>query len=482
MKGGWFIREIKAVLYLVLLLISGMQNVAAQKQYTLRECVSMALDNNLQMVAIENNLELAEISLRQSQHARFPSLSGSVNMGNSYGRTIDPTSNTFINQSFLSNGLSLNSGVLLFNGFRINNTISQTRLSALASKKDIDQLERDITLNVATAFLNVLFAKENITINENQLAQSIAQKELMQKMIRVGNSPENAIFDLEAQVAQNEQNLVTARNNLELTKLTLRQLMRLDPAIPFDIQVPEVQVEKDAYALLSMEELTESAFRNQPSLEASRLRIDVAEKGEKIAEAGFYPTFSAGFNLITNFSNRFQQVGGFEDREIQQDIIFNGQPVTIGIIQQVPIFESIPYFDQLNNNLSYGLGLNLSIPIYSNYSVRANKNRAVVATNNAKNNYEILKDNVKVTVAQSYAEAKAAKSRFEAAEKTFQAQSNVYTNALKRFETGNLNSYDLVRFKTLYENAQTNVLIAKYDLFFRIKVLDFYMGKPINIE
>ncbi|MBK6565626.1 MAG: TolC family protein [Saprospiraceae bacterium] len=288
---------------------------------------------------------------------------------------------------------------------------------------------------------------------------------------------------MDAQVAQNEQNLVTSRNNLELAKLTLRQLIRLDPNIPFDIQVPEIEVEKEEYSLLSIEELTENAFRNQPSLEASKLRINVAEKGEKIAEAGFYPTLSAGGSLITNFSNRFQQPSGnYFDTLIKQEIIFNGQPVFIESKQQIPIFESIPYFNQLNNNFSYGVGLNLSIPIYSNYSVRAAKSRAVVATNNAKNNYEILKDNIKVTVAQSYAEAKAAKSRFEAAEKTFQAQSNVYNNALKRFETGNLNSYDLVRFKTLYETAQTNVLIAKYDLFFRYKVLDFYLGKPIVIN
>ncbi|MBK6563800.1 MAG: TolC family protein [Saprospiraceae bacterium] len=470
--------------YILIVILSMTLNVAtAQKKWSLMECVQMALDNNLQMVAVENNLELAEINLRQSQHARYPSLSGSVNLNNSFGRTVDPTTNSFINQSFLSNGLSLNSGVLLFNGFRINNTISQSRLNALASKKDINQLERDITLNVATAFLNVIFAKENITINENQLEQSIAQRELMQKMIRVGNSPENAIFDLDAQVAQNEQNLVTARNNLELANLTLRQLIRLDPAIPFDIQVPDIEVDKDLYTLLSIEELTENAFRNQPSLEASKLRINVAEKGEKIAEAGFYPTLSAGGSLITNFSNRFQQPSGnYFDTLIKQEIIFNGQPVFIESKQQIPIFESIPYFNQLNNNFSYGVGLNLSIPIYSNYSVRAAKSRAVVTTNNAKNNYEILKDNIKVTVAQSYAEAKAAKSRFEAAEKTFQAQSNVYNNALKRFETGNLNSYDLVRFKTLYETAQTNVLIAKYDLFFRYKVLDFYLGKPIVIK
>jgi outer membrane protein len=435
--------------YILLIIVSiSINDASAQKEWSLNECVSLALENNLQMVAIENNLELAEINLRQSQHARYPSLNGNINMANSFGRAIDPTTNSFINQSFLSNGLSLNSSILLFNGFRINNTISQSKLNALASKKDIDQLGRDITLNVATAFLNVIFAKENIAINENQLTQSIAQRELMQKMIRVGNSPENAIFDLDAQVAQNEQNLVSASNNLELAKLTLRQLIRLDPNIPFDIQVPEIEVEKEEYSLLSIEELTENAFRNQPSLEASKIRINMAEKGEKIAEAGFYPTFSAGGNLVTNFSNRFQQFSGItRDTFLKQDILFNGQPVSIETKQQIPIFESIPYFDQLNNNFSYGVGLNLSIPIYSNYANRAAKSRAVVATNNAKNNYEILKDNIKVTVAQSFAEAKAAKSRFEAAEKTFQAQSNVYNNALKRFETGNLNSYDLVRLK-----------------------------------
>src|SRR5690606_32626634 len=139
----------------------------SQKQFSLQECVTMAIDQNLQLESMDYNVENAEIVLKQSRHARYPNLSFGVNLGNNFGRTIDPTSNAFSTESILSNGYSLSSGVLLFNGFRINNTIEQSKLNTLAWKKDRQQLERDISLNVASAYLNVLFAKENITIAEN---------------------------------------------------------------------------------------------------------------------------------------------------------------------------------------------------------------------------------------------------------------------------------------------------------------------------
>lgn len=473
----------KRLEYIFIVILSMTFNLGvAQKQWSLTECIEMAVDNNLQMVAIENNLENAGIAVRQSLHARYPSLSAGINLGNNYGRTVDPTSNSFITQSILSNTMSLNSGILLFNGFRITNSIDQARLNSNAFMKDKEQMKRDITLNVATAYLNILFAKENKSIAENQLAQTLAQKSFVEKLIRVGNSPENAIFDIDAQIALNEQNLVTSSNNLELGLLTLRQLMRLDAFMPFDIVTPKVNVNADFLSLLTIDELMEKAFRNQVGLEASEIRIAVAKKGEKIAGAGFYPTLSAGLSLGTNFSNRFQQIDRFEDRLVEQTIILQGNPVTIGVNQSIPVFSSIPYFDQLDNNLSYGFGVNLSVPIYSNYNVAASKARAVIGTKNAENNFEIQKDNLKVTVTQSYTEAKAAKARYDAAAKTFKAQSNVYKNAQKRFETGNLNTFELVRLKTAYETSQINVLIAEYDLFFRLKVLDFYLGNPIEIK
>ena len=454
----------------------------AQKQYNLRECVNIAIEQNRQLLSMDYNVENAELSLKQSRHARYPNLNFSANLSNNFGRTIDPTSNAFITQSILSNGFNLSSGVLLFNGFRIQNTIEQSKHSTLAWKKDREQLERDISLNVASAYLNVLFAKENIAIAEKQLAQTISQRELVEKMIRIGNSPDNAIFDLDAQVAQNEQSAVTARNSLDLAMLTLRQLMRLDPNIPLDIVTPPVTITPDYLSVVTFDEILEKGLANQVGLEAARLRVDAAMSGEKVAAAGYYPSISAGGNLVSNFSNRFQQVAGYETRQIDQEIIFNGQNVTIGFVQEVPLFEPIPYLNQLNNNLSYGVGVSLSMPIYSNYSVRASAQRAKINTATAQNNYEIQRDNAQVTITQAYTEARAAQARYDASMKSLAAQEKVYDAASKRFETGALNSYDLVRFKTLLDNAQSNALIAKYDLFFRLKVLDFYLGRPIVIE
>ncbi|MFZ1705667.1 MAG: TolC family protein [Saprospiraceae bacterium] len=476
-KSGVFSFYLVAIIF-----IFNTTDVYSQKQWTLLECINMAVDNNLQMVAMENNIDNGVINLKQSIHSQFPGLQGGINLGNNFGRTVDPTSNSFITQSILSNGFSLNSSMVLFNGFSIRNTIDQAKLNNTALYKDREQLKRDIVLNVSTAYLNVLFAKENISIAENQLEQTINQRDFVLRMIQVGNSAENAIFDVDAQIAQNEQNLVTAKNSLELGKLTLRQAMRLDPSIPFDITTPSVTINTDMLDILTMDELTKSAFQNQVGLEASRLRIAVAEKGEKIAQAGFYPSLGIGGSLSSNFSNRFNQIKRFDEIILEQDIIFNGQEVTIGFPQSVPVFESIPYFDQLNNNLSYGFGLSLNIPIYSNNNIKAAKGRAEIATKTAANNYEIAKDNLKVTVTQSYTEAKAAKARFDASEKTFKAQQAVYDNAIKRFESGAINSFELVRVKSVFETAQTNFLIARYDLYFRLKVLDFYMGKPLNIE
>ncbi|MBK8620848.1 MAG: TolC family protein [Saprospiraceae bacterium] len=469
-------------IYLFCLILWVQTKGFSQKQFTLLECVDMALENNLQVKGIEFTKQNAEISLTQSRHAQLPNLGFNANFSNSFGRTVDPTSNSFISQSILSNGLSMNTGVLLFNGFRIQNTIDQNKLSTIAATKDIEQLKRDISLNVASAYLNILFANENMAIAQNQLAQTMAQREVMSRMIRVGNSPENAIFDLDAQIALNEQTIVTATNNRELALLTLRQLIRLDPTIPLDITTPAVTPDAAFLELLTIDELMESAFLYQAGIEAAKLRVQMAEKGEKIAAAGYYPSLTAGFNLISNFSNRFQQLVGVENTVNNLDVIINGQTVTVGFPGQTPVFENIPYFDQLNNNLSYGIGLNLSVPIYSNYNVRAAKNRSVVATGNAKNNLEIQKDNLRVTVMQSFTEAKAARARYNASEKSFLAQTNVYENAKKRFEAGSVNSFELVRVKALQETAQNNLLIAKYDLFFRLKVLDFYLGKPIIIE
>lgn len=464
------------------ILFIGLQVLTAQKIWTLEECITRAVDMNIQMQNLNNAVAGSMIDIKQAKNSQFPSLSVSTNLGLNFGRTIDPTRNEFITQTFLSNGLSLNSGVVLFNGFRIRNTIQQAYLNSSAIKKDKEQLERDLALNVATAYLNIVFARENLKVVKLQFEQTQQQRQLLERLIAAGTRAPNDIYDLESQLAQNEQNVVVAQNNLESALLVLRQLIRLDPSMPLEIDAPPISIDDAAYTMIQFDELFSSAKLHQRDLQAAELRIRAAELSKKIAAAGHYPTIGTGFNIASNYSNRFQQIAGFEETIINQDILFQGQEVTIGFKQNIPYFEPAPYTRQIRDNMFYGVGISLNMPIYSNYAVRANKQRAAISVLNAKNNLESQMDNLRTSVLQAINEAKASRSRYDSALKNFTAQKNLYENTSKRFEAGSSNSFELARVKSLYEAADLNVLTARYDYFFRLKILDFYLGRPIRLN
>jgi len=211
------------------------------------------------------------------------------------------------------------------------------------------------------------------------------------------------------------------------------------------------------------------------------LRIKSAQLGQKIAAADLLPSLGAGGSLRTNYSNK-----GFTPKFTgitynESTVLINNQEVTVGFPDPQFDLEKIPYFDQFKDNLSYGVGVSLSIPIYNNYTAQSGVQRAKLNVERAQFNYDQIKESLKITVGQALADAKAAKARFLATERTKNAQSNVYNNALKRFEAGSTNVFELTRLKTQMETADINHLIAKYDYLFRSKVLDFYLGKTIKL-
>ena len=455
---------------------------SAQEIWTLDKCIQRAIDKSLQIQGSDLSLRTTEIDVRQAQHSRYPNLSASTNVGWNFGRTIDPTRNEFITETFFNNGFSLNSNILLYNGGRVNNSIHQATTGNKAALKDLEQTKRDISLNVASLYLNILFAKENLQNAQNQLRQTNDQLTLLNKQITVGNSPENDRMDIEAQVAVNEQNITEAQNNLNINLLNLKQLLRIEPDENIDILAPLGLLIDTDPEIVTFDEVFASAINNQPSLQANELRIKSAQLGQKIAATDLLPTLGAGGNLRTNYSNKGVNVIGSESRIVDQEIFFNGQAATIGIPQQIPIIEQSPYFDQFKDNLSYGVGISLSIPIYNNYTAQSGVQRAKLNVERAQLNYDQTKESLKITIGQALADAKAAKSRFQATEKTKNAQTNVYNNALKRFEAGSTNVFELTRLKTQMETADINHLIAKYEYLFRTKVLDFYLGKPIKLS
>lgn len=465
------------VLLLQLLTISS--PLYSQEIWSLEKCVSFAIEKSLQVEGSNLSLQGTEIDVNQARHGRYPNLSASTNVGWNFGRTIDPTRNEFITETFFNNGFSLNSNVMLFNSGRINNSIQQGISNNKASLKDLEQTKRDISLNVASLYLNILFAKENLQNAENQLGLTLEQLGQLNKQIAVGNRPENDKLDIEAQKATNEQTIVEARNNLTINMLNLKQLLRLDPDYDMDILTPgEMPVDTDP-DIVTFSELYQSALNSQASVAANEMRVKSAQLGEKIAKAEFLPSIGAGGSLRTNYSNKGLNITGYESSIIEQTVFINNQEVTVGFPQQIPQTEKSPYFNQFSDNLSYGVGISMSIPIYNNYTAKAGLQRAQLNTERANLNLTQTKETLKITVGQALSDAKAAKARYLASERTKTAQNNLYNNAIKRFEIGNLNAFELTRLKTSMESSSINALIAKYDYLFRTKVLDFYLGKPI---
>ena len=470
----------KRQLYLLLLLLFSF-STQAQEEWSLVRCIEHALENNLSIGQAQIGADFAKIDQKQAKHARMPNLNFSSSLNSNFGLATDPITNTNVTQNFVSNGLQLSSGVTVFNGFRISNSIKQTTLDALASEYDLEHTRRNTAIFVANGYLNVLAAQENVEISKTQLLTSQEQLVQTQRLIDAGVRPANEALDIEAQIANNEQLVISAENNEELALLELKQLLLLDPNVSMVLVVPEnLSVESDP-DILEFEQVYNSAIKNQYDIKAADTRIESAVLGKKVAEAGLFPSVNLFASIGSSYTNKGQRIDGFVDQVFEDDLIINGQPVTIEQTQQVPVFSDNPYFNQLDENLSYGFGVSLNYPIYNNYSNRGSIERAKLNILNAENQSEQARQGLKNTIQQALAGAKAAKKRLNAANRSLEAQNASFNNAEKRFNAGTINTFEYVSIKNSQLEAQVNAVLAKYEYVFAVKVLDFYMGKPINI-
>jgi len=469
-------------LYIGLLFLSISFGLQAQESWSLQRCIEHALEHNLTIKQTKISSEMADINIKQAKHSRYPTLNASTSMNSNFGRSVDPVSNDFVTQNFISNNLSLNSGVTIFNGFRIANSIKQSKIEKGAAELDIDQTKRDISLNVANNYLSALFADENLAIAKSQLETNQEQLAQTEKLILAGVRPENESLDILAQIATNEQQVIAAENSKVIALLALKRLLRLEPQVSMILEIPNnINVETDP-DLLTFEEVYSSALKSQPNVKAGELRIESARVGEKISEAGILPRVSAFGSIGSNYNNKAQQFDNFNDVLFNRDVVINGQDAVIGELRSVPTdISNKPYFDQFDENLSYGVGVSISVPIYNNYSVKADIERSKLNILNTETQNEQLKEQLKTTVQQALADAKASKRRLNATAKSVEAQQASFNNAEKRFNAGTINTFEFVSIKNGLAQAEVNAVIAKYEYLFAIKILDFYMGKPISL-
>lgn len=435
--------------------------VKAQDEWSLERCINYAIENNIQLKQSALQVESAKYDKTQSLAQMFPNLNASTGFNTNFGRNIDPGTNQFVNEQVQSNNFRVGSNVTLFNGLRLLNSFKQSQLDLLAAEYDLEGLSNDISMNISTAFMQVMFNEELLYVAEEQVTIASEQLERTRKLVEAGSLPEGNLFDVEAQLATNELQVINAENALSASLLALKQMLNLPASETFRIKRPDVDIPIDGLEGKTVGTVYDHALNNWPQIKSRETNLESARKSEKIAFATYTPTLSANASVSTFYSSAFEDVE-----------FVNGE------IVRTPVL----YGDQLDRNLSESIGLNLSIPIFNGLSSRTSVKQARLGRINAELLLQDQKNQLYSSVQQAYNDATAAKRQFDASDKSLKATERAFEYAEQRYEVGMMNSLEFNTASNNLARVRSELLRAKYDYIFKMKVLDFYQGKPITFD
>ena len=418
---------------------------------SLQEAVNIAVENNLTLKRSQLNQLNNEASLLEARGQRLPSLSASASGRFNWGRSINPVTNLFEARRIGNINLSANTNLTIFAGNQITNSIQQAKINVEAGNLNVEATQNDITLNVINLFVNVVFAKEQVSIAASQLKISDEQLLRTSRLVEAGSLPLSERLEMQAQKATAELEVINANNNLRLSKLNLSQQLLIPFSDGFDVSVPDLEAEDYPLEGVNANQIYAIAVESMPQVRSAELLIEGAEYGVKIAKGAYYPTLGLGGNLFSNYVDQ----AAF------------GNPESFGT--------------QIDNNLSQAFGLNLNIPIFSNFRNKASLQRARVQRNLSEIQSLEVKNQLRQDIETSYTNAYAARQSYQASLTRVASLEEAFRMAQQRFDVGALNSVDFQVAQNNLFGAQADLLNAKYEYIFRVKVLDFYLGNPITL-
>lgn len=458
-------------------------SLSAQQRWSLQQCVEYATKNSISIKQAQNQINTSALALKQNQANRLPQINASMSGGIQFGRTIDPTTNSFNSENILSNSLSLSAGVPIYNGGQIKNSIRQSQFDIEAIRYDAATAVNTLALNIAANYLNVLLAEEQLAIARTQLDQSRLQLAQTEKLIEAGSRPRNERLDALSQVALNEQTVVDAENQVTLRYLALKQLMLLDPAQDFQIERPEITIPASANPdAFQVDEIYNGALGTQPQILAGQKRRESALIGIDLARAGMLPSLSLFGNINSYASNRAYNFGR-QTQRVSQTAYFNNQPVTFEFETEIPVqLSRQAWTDQLNQNFGQSLGLQLSVPIFNNNRNRISMERAKINVAGIELNNEQAKQQLKTDIQTAIANARAARRSYLATQAAEAASRLAFESAQQRFDIGAANQLDLNTARNNLSRAQMDMTRAKFQYIFNLKQVEFYQGRQITLN
>lgn len=444
-----------AYLLLPALLVMNSFSAHAQEQLTLRQALDRAQSSNLQVKQAEFQAALTEQDVRQAKMNFYPTVNAGVDGSLSWGRSFDQLTGNLITQSINSLNGTLATSVPIFQGFQRVHQVSANKYLLLADQSNIERVKSDLILAVVTTYLEALTNQDIFLAAQQQLSLSRSQLDVEQINFEVGNKTLADISQSRSQVAADELNVTSAQNAYELSILNLKQLMEMDPSIEIVLEKPPIPDYSNESAKYAAQELYLEARKTYPEIQQAAYNSLVAKTNIDIMKSALYPQLSLSGRIGTGYSSA-SLYPGTRDR-----IIFR---------------------DQLDDNLSQFVGFSLSIPIFNNFRTRISVAKARISYENALLSQQQAENNLNKIIHQAVLDLRAAEKSLLSNEQAFESSREAFQVIKQRYDVGLANSIELNTSQTNMNRAEFELIQARYNLIFRSKVIDFYLGKPITFS
>ncbi len=425
-------------------------SLQAQKVWTLKECIDHALANNIAIKTAGLNAEVQGIEKKNAQYRRLPYVSASASHNIGFGQTQDNTG-VYVNSNSQSTSAGLSTGITLFNGFQINNSVKAQQYNTLASLENLNKAKEDLSLNIASAYLQILYNKELYQLALEQV--DLSKEQLRQYEIRYAHDkiPEGQLYEIKAKLAQDELSATQQKQTMELSLLELSQLLELEDWKDFNISEPDSQITVSKEALqLPAESIYDLAQSNRAAIKSAQYEVMTSEKMLEVSRGARYPSLSLG----ASYSNSYYDHSNYAN----------------------PGFK-----DQLSTNGRSNIGLSLSIPIFNRLNTTNNIKRSHINLETAKLQLENTKKKLYKEIQQAWFNANTAEEKYRASFETIRATQEAFRFTEEKFNSGRSTIYEYNEARMQLLRTRSEQLQAKYNLMFSLKILDFYRGNSIHL-
>ncbi len=406
--------------------------------WSLDSCITYALEHNITVKSRELEIKSGELDVTAARDRHLPNLSAYASQSFSFGRGLT-SDNTYTNRNTSNFGWGVNMSLPLFQGLATVRQTEYARANLRAIVEDLEAAKDDITLNVISSYLQVLYAGEMCRIAEEQLRLSKVEETRREQLLEEGKIPELDLTEARSQVAQSELSLVNSRNDRTLALLELAQLLELPDINDFDI----TDIADDGRTLYNPDEVYARALESNHSILASRRRIEAADRNISLARSSYLPTLSFNAGIGSNYYT----VSGINSESFGR---------------------------QMDHNFNKSLGFSLSVPIFDAFSSRNSVRRAKIQHINAQLQYENTQLGLYKSIQQAYYQAKGASEKLQAAEVSAAATREAFDAMQQKYDFGRANSTEYEQARSNYVRATIEAAQAKYESILRRRILAFY--------